>query len=328
MSNSQVYPRCVDGNLTVPSVYHQLPGASYSESNLASIDFGGAPIYQYSPQSSSVHSEPNMLDFDMGLFSATHNPDTFDFTVRPPSPVNHFPLLAGQNSIQESHVMYFFEHVRKTNFRLAGNTLTNVTYSVGRNPASLKSCLMKRHQLIVQDPRGVVTNAVCALASLHFTRMRVSQGLEAPDLNPEHSTAQYFYEEAFFQLASGKQTRGCHDESDVLAAIYLIFYSQMAGKAIDWQPLLTIALDWMAQTGLTTDENPKLTLLNMSAPRQLVVKLTVVSTGSSCQVRWLTPTPVDRDLRVIYRDTPTEIHDVVQAFVGRLAFAVGTDAER
>ncbi|KAF9052437.1 hypothetical protein BDZ89DRAFT_1125865 [Hymenopellis radicata] len=215
-------------------------------------------MFQYSPQSSSVHSEPNMLDFDMNLFAATHNSEGFDFAVRPPSPVNHFPLLAGQTSIQESHVMYFFEHVRKTNFRLTGNTLTNVTYS-----------------LIVQDPRGAVTNAVCALSSLHFTRMRVAQGLEPPDSNPEHSTAQYFHDEAFFQLASGKQTKGCHDESDVLAALYLICYSQMSGQTADWQPLLTIAIDWIAQTGLTTDENPKLTLLNMSASRQLVVKLTM-----------------------------------------------------
>ncbi|KAF9013035.1 hypothetical protein BDZ89DRAFT_1167076 [Hymenopellis radicata] len=123
-----------------------------------------------------------------------------------------------------------------------GNTLTNLTYS-----------------LIVQDPRGAVTNAVCALTSLRFTRMCVAQGLEPPDSNPEHSTAQYFHDEAFFQLASGKQTKGCHDESDVLAAIYLICYSQMSGQT-DWQPLLTIAIDWIAQTGLTTDENPKLTI--------------------------------------------------------------------
>lgn len=132
-------------------------------------------------------------------------------------------------------------------------------------------------QLIVQDPRGAVTNAVCAISSLHFTRMRVSQGLEAPDPNPEHSTAQFFHDEAFFQLSSAKQTKGCHDDSDVLAAIYLICYGQLAGNSADYHALLTIALDWMAQTGLTTDENPKLSLLNMSPSRQLAVKLTMVS---------------------------------------------------
>lgn len=116
--------------LTTPSIKgltngYQLPGASYSDSNL---DFGGS-MFSYSPQSSSVTSEP-ILDFDMGLFASTHNPDTFDFTIRPPSPINHLPLLAGQNSIQESHVMYFFENVRKSTFRLGGHALTNVTYSV------------------------------------------------------------------------------------------------------------------------------------------------------------------------------------------------------
>ncbi len=129
---------CIDGDATGPSHnFHQLPGASYSDSNLASMDFGGGPMFQYSPQSSSVHSEPNMLDFDMNLFAAAHNSEGFDFAVRPPSPVNHFPLLAGQTSIQESHVMYFFEHVRKTNFRLTGNTLTNVTYSVSLSTSFL-----------------------------------------------------------------------------------------------------------------------------------------------------------------------------------------------
>ncbi|KAK0204809.1 fungal-specific transcription factor domain-containing protein [Desarmillaria ectypa] len=233
----------------------QLSAASYSDSNVNSMDFG-APMYQYSPQSSSVHSEP--LDFDMSLYVATHSSDQFDFNIRPPSPIQSFPLLAGQNSIQESHVMYFFEHVRKTNLLFSSNALTNLTYT-----------------MIVQEPRGAVTNAVCALSSLHFTRMRVAQGLEAPDPNPEHSTAQYFHDEAVFQLTSGKQTKSRHDESDVLAALYLLCFSQMAGSTVDWPPMLAIALEWISQTSLPTSDNPKLVLANMSASNQLIVKCTM-----------------------------------------------------
>ncbi|PBL03598.1 hypothetical protein ARMGADRAFT_23481 [Armillaria gallica] len=235
--------------------FHQLPAASYSDSNVNSMDFG-APMYQYSPQSSSVHSEP--LDFDMGLYIAQQSTDQFDFNIRPPSPIQSFPLLAGQNSIQESHVMYFFEHVRKTNLPFSSNALTNLTYT-----------------MIVQEPRGAVTNAVCALSSLHFTRMRVAQGLEAPDPNPEHSTAQYFHDEAAFQLASGKQSKSRYAESDVLAALYLLFFSQMAGSTVDWPPMLAIALEWISQTGLPTGENPKLVLANMSPSSQLIVKCTM-----------------------------------------------------
>ncbi|PBK85461.1 hypothetical protein ARMGADRAFT_1017886 [Armillaria gallica] len=129
--------------------------------------------------------------------------------------------------------------------------------------------------MIVQAPQGAVTNAVCALSSLHFTRMRVAQGLEAPDPNPEHSTAQYFYDEATFQLDSGKQEKSRYAESDVLAALYLLCFSQMAGCTNDWCPMLAIAMEWIAQTGLSTGENPKLVFANMSTSSQLIVKCTM-----------------------------------------------------
>ncbi len=134
--------------------------------------------------------------------------------------------------------------------------------------------------MIVQEPRGAVTNAVCALSSLHFTRMRVAQGLQAPDPNPEHSTAQYFHDEAAFQLASGKQAKSHYAESDVLAALYLLWFSQMAGSTVDWPPMLAIALEWISQTGLPTGENLKLVLANMSTSSQLIVKYTMVYLSS------------------------------------------------
>jgi hypothetical protein len=107
--------------------------------------------------------------------------------------------------------------------------------------------------------------------------MRVVQGLEAPDSNPEPSTAKYFHDEAYFQLANAKQLRGYHDESDAIAALHLVSFSVLSGGATDYQPVLGIACDWLAQTGLLNDENPKLTLRNMSEAGQLVVKITVVS---------------------------------------------------
>ncbi len=85
-------------------------------------------MYQYTPQSSSVDSEP--LDFDMGLYIAQQSTDQFDFNIRPLSPIPNLPLLAGQNSIQETHVMHFFEHVRKKNLPFSSNALMNLTYTV------------------------------------------------------------------------------------------------------------------------------------------------------------------------------------------------------
>ncbi|KAK0229297.1 fungal-specific transcription factor domain-containing protein [Armillaria nabsnona] len=238
-------------NIGSSSGFHQLPATSYSNSYDNSMDFG-TPTYQYSRESSPGHSEP--LDFDMGLYIAQDSNDQFDFNIRPPSPIQNFPLLAGKNSIQESHITYFFEHVRKTKLPFSSNALTNLTYT-----------------MIVQEPRGAVTNAVCALSSLHLTHMLFAQGLKAP----EHSTAQHFYDEATFQLASGKQAKSRYAESDVLAALYLLCFSQMAGCTNDWRPILAIAIEFIAQTGLPTGENLKVVFANMSTSSQLIVKCTM-----------------------------------------------------
>ncbi|KAJ3748662.1 fungal-specific transcription factor domain-containing protein [Lentinula detonsa] len=120
--------------------------------------------------------------------------------------------------------MYYFKNVQSAHFLFAGNTTTNVLYS------------------------GTVTNAVCALASLHFTRKRVAKGLEAPDLNPDHSTAKYFYDESYLQLANAQQIRGHYNET----------------------------LDWLAQIGLPEKEEPKHSVLSSLSPAaQIAVKGTM-----------------------------------------------------
>jgi hypothetical protein len=108
--------------------------------------------------------------------------------------------------------------------------------------------------------------------------MRVAQGLEAPDPNPDLSVAKYFHDEAYLQLASAKQINGRHSESDVLAALHLVCFSQMTGgTATNWQFSLNIALDWLISTGLPSSENPMMCLSNMSMATQLIVKCTIVS---------------------------------------------------
>ncbi|KAL0565656.1 hypothetical protein V5O48_016365, partial [Marasmius crinis-equi] len=169
------------------------------------------------------------------------------------------PILSGQHSIQETHVMYYFENIRRVHFVLSNNAVMNATF-----------------ELIVQDPRGALTNAVCALASLHYTRLRVAQGLEAPDPNPEHSTAKYFYDEAYFQLVNVKQIHGGnYTETDALAALHLVYFSQLSGGLTDWRPVLSIALDWIAQSGLPNDHSPEITLRMMGMAGQMSVKCTM-----------------------------------------------------
>lgn len=107
--------------------------------------------------------------------------------------------------------------------------------------------------------------------------MRVAQGLEAPDPNPDRSTAKYFYDQSFYQLANAKQLRGHYSENDAIAALHLISFSLISGGTTDWQGVLGIALEWLGQTGIVQDENPKLALLSMSFAARCAVKLTLVS---------------------------------------------------
>lgn len=124
--------------------------------------------------------------------------------------------------------------------------------------------------------------------------MRVAQGLEAPDPNPEHSTAKYFHDEAYMQLANSKQLRGRNTDSDAIAALHLVWFSQLSGGATNWQSVFDIACDWVSQTNLVAEENPRIKLNSFTAVGQLIVKLALVSTyiisceinDSSC-LQWL-----------------------------------------
>ncbi|KAJ6507860.1 fungal-specific transcription factor domain-containing protein [Mycena vitilis] len=246
--------------------HSMLPPTPGKLTGAALRDPGGSPggfnTTMFTPQydslvSSSIHASTEIqpLDFDFAQLGA----DGFDFAVRAPSPEQALPMFAGHSLLQENHCIYYFEHVRKMQYIFAGNTVTNVTCS-----------------MIVQEPRGAVTNAVCALASLHYTRMRVAQGLEAPETSSEQSTARYFYDEAYHQLVNAKQLHGTYSESDAVAALHLVYFSQLSGGATDWQPVLAVACDWVAQqTDLLKHENPQLALQSLSVEGQLIVNLTL-----------------------------------------------------
>ncbi|KAJ7639849.1 fungal-specific transcription factor domain-containing protein [Mycena polygramma] len=232
------------------SAFYHLPALSFSNPSMSS------PV-QYGPLVSSSRPASRQIPLDLGF--AQLGTTGLDLAVRTPSPEQALPLSAGHSSLQEDHCAYYFEHVRKMQYIFAGNTVTNVTCS-----------------MIVQEPRGAVTNAVCALASLHYTRMRVAQGLEAPETRPEQSTARYFHDEAYFQLANAKQAHGAYNESDAIAALHLVCFSQLSGGATDWQPVFAVACDWVAQqTDLLKHDNPKLALQSLPVSGQLIVKLTL-----------------------------------------------------
>lgn len=129
----------------------------------------------------------------------------------------------------------------------------------------------------MSDPRGTVAHAIGALASLHSARMRIVQGLEAPNRRPERSIPKYFYDQAINQLIHSKQLNGRYTETDAIAAVYLIAFSTLSGGSTNWTPMLDVACDWLSQTGIHEEQNPKLTLMNLSAVGKFAAKATMVS---------------------------------------------------
>ncbi len=72
-----------------------------------------------------------------------------------------------------------------------------------------------------------------------------------------------------------------------MAAIHLISYSlavrggMIAGVnasvgGTEWTPMLELACDWLAQTGMHVDENPRLFIMNMPLPAAYAAKVTMV----------------------------------------------------
>jgi hypothetical protein len=145
-----------------PSPVRRMPVASFSEPNLNQPNLHVAPDFNshtppihYSPASTSTMSTmttPDPIQFDpfsVNFGFETHAHAT-GLSPQPPhlslpvsthlqqnlsgglSPTAQTPAtFSGQNSfVQGQHVLYYFEHVRRMQYIFAGNSITNITYSV------------------------------------------------------------------------------------------------------------------------------------------------------------------------------------------------------
>ena len=128
------------------------------------------------------------------------------------------------------------------------------------------------------DPDGAVPHSLCALAALHHARMRLARGEPGEDPDKETSLPRQFFDRAFYLLRHAPQTNGTgqYSDADALAALQLVAYSLLGGGSTDWATPLEYACEWLAQTGIFSEENPKLTLLNMSAAGRFAAKATMV----------------------------------------------------
>ena len=77
-------------------------------------------------------------------------------------------------------------------------------------------------------------------------------------------------------LMGAKATGRPYTEHDAVAAVFLISYHNLAGGGTGWTALLEVAYEWVAQTGVLEEQNPKLALMNMSPVQKLAAKATMV----------------------------------------------------
>jgi hypothetical protein len=126
--------------------------APYRDTDLSALNT--AHLFPYVPSQttqpiSSAHTPPSAtsdtVPFDFahvgtephsqqGPSSAGVSP----FQFEPRAPVHGLAPLAGQSAVHCDHVLYYFEHVRKMQYPFAGNSVTNVTYSVSLKQSSTR----------------------------------------------------------------------------------------------------------------------------------------------------------------------------------------------
>jgi len=238
-----------------------LPGASSSTyDQLSAYPLFDTPTNFFStppvPASSPYHNHIGPDSLEQNYLFPASNTGHLDFMDPPVA--SQYPLASGQSAVHEELVMHYFSNVRKVQFFFAGDALTDITYSA-----------------VVEEPRGAVTLAICALADLHSKQMRISQGLEAPNQTPENSSTSYLRHEALLRLETNKNTQHGWTDNDALAALHLVSLSQLSGGGSDWETPFSILCQWLIQTNLHHAENPWMAFLNLSAASQLNVKATL-----------------------------------------------------
>ncbi|KAL5526006.1 hypothetical protein ACEPAG_7344 [Sanghuangporus baumii] len=172
-------------------------------------------------------------------------------------------------ALVDPHVQYYFDSVMPMQYSFAS----------GRARGVLQN-------LFAREPYGALVNASCALAAKHNKTIRVARLLDPPDVDPQQSTAQQFFNRACLQLANttthasdigATAPSAGYSTSDALASLHLVAYFSLQGGTGDWQIHLNMARDWLAQTGLCAPENeaPKEALALMGEAEQLAAKMII-----------------------------------------------------
>ena len=133
---------------------------------------------------------------------------------------------------------------------------------------------------------GPLTDALCAIASRQYAKAQRRASLPDANLIVEDTQSQLFFNQGTYQLDAARRQGRC-TQAEAMAAIHLISYSLAARgggvagananvRSTEWTPLLELACDWLVQTGMHVDENPRMFIMNMPLPAAFAAKVTMV----------------------------------------------------
>jgi C6 transcription factor Pro1 len=133
---------------------------------------------------------------------------------------------------------------------------------------------------------GALTDALCAIASRQHAKAQRRASLPADASLIEETQSHLFFNQGAYQLDAARRQGRC-TQAEAMAAIHLISYSLVVRGGViaganasvggtEWTPMLELACDWLAQTGMHVDENPRLFIMNMPLPAAYAAKVTMV----------------------------------------------------
>ncbi|KAG9091439.1 hypothetical protein FS749_016545 [Ceratobasidium sp. UAMH 11750] len=227
-----------------------------------SVVFG--PMAPYVQQDVAAYNQyPNGDYTNWSNYGYAYNDGTVSTPYQPYGSPDSPPMLrsptAGieQDRLRNMLILYYFKHVRQMQYVFAGDVTTSV---------------MLHHTRM--DPQGVVSLALCSLAALHDSRMRIANGI-MPNDQRARLPADKYYQKALTQLQGNKQRTGRLTDADATAALHFVSFWLFAGGAGDWPTALQIAGDWYEQSNLANHENPMRALMEMNENAKHASKTTM-----------------------------------------------------
>lgn len=128
-----------------------------------------------------------------------------------------------------------------------------------------------------------MTNAICALASIHHTLMLKSIGKDVEDPELSTSLPRRFFDQASEQIMASKAQNGAYTALDATAALQLVSFSLLVGGVRGWENALQIAGDWYEKTGVVNHENPLRAMWELNLTAKFASRLVVWFDIFSCE---------------------------------------------